>query len=64
MKIGQRIEVQEAFDLKAVKRVVSVDFRNVYVCTDEEYQTAVSEKREPTIIGFPRQFVLGVVHEG
>jgi len=63
MKIGQWVEVQEAFDLKSVKRVVSADIRNVYVCTDEEYQAAVSEKREPTIIGFPRQFVLGVVNE-
>lgn len=64
MKIGQRVEVQEAFELKAVKRIVSIDFRNVYVCTDEEYQAAVNEKREPIIIGFPRQFILGVVNEG
>ena len=63
MKIGQRVEVQEAFDNKSVKRIVDFDFRNVYVCTDEEYRSAAKEKREPIAIGFPRQFVLGVLNE-
>jgi hypothetical protein len=63
MKPGQTVEVQEAFDCKAFKRVVSVDDRNVYVCSDEEYRCSIEENREPICIGFPRQFVLGVVNE-
>jgi hypothetical protein len=63
MHHGQMVEVLEAFENKQVKRVISADIRNVYVCTDEEYQRASVEKREPICIGFPRQFVLGVVHE-
>lgn len=64
MRQGQSVEVVEAFDFKTVKRVVSVDARNVYVCTDEEYSAALSEDREPICIGFPRQLVLGVLNEG
>lgn len=64
MMMGQTVKVQEAFDLKAVKRVVAADHRNVYVCTDEEFKAAAREKREPICIGFARQFILGVVNEG
>ena len=63
MKPGQTVEVLEAFDIKSIKRVVAVDFRNVYVCTEEEFQLANEEQREPINIGFPRQFVLEVVNE-
>jgi hypothetical protein len=64
MRKGQAVEVMEAFDFKSVKRIVSVDDKNVYVCTDEEYKMALSEQREPICIGFAREFVLGVVNEG
>jgi hypothetical protein len=64
MRYGQRVEVQEAFEIKDVKRVISADFANVYVCREDEYRQAAAEKREPVTVGFPRQFVLGVVDEG
>jgi hypothetical protein len=64
MRVGQRVEVMEAFDNKAVKRVVAADENNLYVCTEEEYQAAQREHREPLCIGFGRQFVLGVMDEG
>jgi hypothetical protein len=64
MQRGQRVEVQEAFDSKAFKRVVDADERNVYVCTDREFKTAAVENREPVSIGFPRQYVLRIVNEG
>lgn len=64
MRRGQRVEVQEAFESKAFKRVVDVDERNVYVCTDHEFKNASVENREPITIGFPRQYVLRVVNEG
>jgi hypothetical protein len=63
MKAGACVEVQEAFENKSLKRVVAADQANVYVCTEEEYQAAKQERREPISIGFPRQFVLGVVDE-
>jgi hypothetical protein len=64
MRRGQRVEVQEAFESKAFKRVVAEDERNVYVCTDREFKDASVENREPISIGFPRQYVLRVVNEG
>jgi len=64
MRVGQRVEVLEAFENKSVKRIVAVDDRNLYVCTEEEYRAANQENREPVSIGFPKQFVLGVVDEG
>jgi hypothetical protein len=64
MERGQRVEVQEAFDSKAFKRVVDADDRNVYVCTDREFKNASVENREPVSIGFPRQYVLRVINEG
>jgi hypothetical protein len=63
MTYGQLVKVMEAFENKTLKRVVSADDRNVYVCRDEEFQLAKAEKREPISIGFPRQFVLGVEDE-
>lgn len=64
MIFGQRVVVKEAFENKQLKRVISEDSRNVYVCTDEEYQASVAEKRSPICIGFPRQFILRVMNEG
>lgn len=64
MRYGQRVKVQEAFEIKDVKRVVSVSLATVYVCREEEYRQAQAEKREPVSVGFPRQFVLDVLDEG
>ena len=64
MRNGQRIEVQEAFGNKDVKRLVSADERNVYVCREEEFRKAGVENREPITIGFPRSSVLKVMDEG
>lgn len=61
MRYGAIIEVQEAFDNQSFKRVVSVDERNVYVCTEDEFRNAEGEKREPISIGFPLQYVLRVI---
>jgi hypothetical protein len=63
MRYGQKVEVQEAFENRDIKRVISTDSANVYVCREDEYIRAQAEKREPVTIGFPRQFVLGVIDE-
>lgn len=63
MRRGQVVEVREAFENKAVKRVVGIDERNVYVCTEDEYATALVERREPICVGFRRQFVVRVLDE-
>jgi hypothetical protein len=64
MQIGQTVKVIDAFENEQLRRVVSFDFRNVYVCRDEEWEAAKGESRQPISIGFPRNFVLGVVNEG
>jgi hypothetical protein len=64
MRYGQKVKVQEAFEIKNVKRVISTDLANIYVCREDEYRQAEAEKREPVTIGFPRQFVLEVFDEG
>jgi hypothetical protein len=64
MQIGQIVKVIDAFENEQDRRIVSFDFRNVYVCRDEEWKAAQDENRLPISIGFPRNFVLGVVNEG
>ena len=64
MRCGQQVRVQEAFEIKDVKRIVSVDDRTVYVCREEEFRQAKAERREPVSVGFSRQFVLEVLDEG
>jgi hypothetical protein len=63
MQIGQIVKVLDAFENEQDRRVVSFDPRNVYVCRDEEWKAARAENRPPISIGFPRNFVLGVVNE-
>jgi hypothetical protein len=50
--IRAKSDVQEAFEIKYVKRVVSVDSSNVYVCREDEYNRAQVEKRDPVTMGF------------
>jgi hypothetical protein len=64
MEIGQKIRVMEAFENISIKRIVSADHRNLYVCTEEEFELAKAENREPISIGFGRQYVLGILDEG
>jgi hypothetical protein len=64
MQIGQIVKVLDAFENEQYRRVVSFDLRNVYVCRDDEWESARAENRQPISIGFPRNFVLEVVTEG
>ncbi len=63
MQAGNIIEVREALEKQALKLVFSQDDRNAYVSREQEYGAAKAEKREPFCIGYPWQFVLGVVSE-
>jgi len=63
MRTGQRVEVMEAFDIKAIKRVVAADQRNIYVCREDEFDRATAESREPICVGFGREFLLRVFDE-
>ncbi len=42
-----------------VRRVVRETDRSVVVCTDEEYDRAHRENREPQAVGFLKESVLG-----
>ena len=45
MQIGQIVKVLDAFENEQDRRVVSFDFRNVYVCRDEEWKAARAAKQ-------------------
>lgn len=57
MKTGQRVEVVQAFDGKALMRVVEWNDRLVFVCRESEYVNAQAENRTPNSTGFPHEFV-------
>ncbi len=59
MKKGQKILVLEAFEGKQLKSVVAWDDRYIFVCRPEEFEAAQQENREPTCVGFRREFVVG-----
>ncbi len=52
MKQGDWVEALAYGGEKLRRRVVAVEPDKVYICTDEEYQAAVRDRREPTSVGF------------
>ena len=57
METGQLVEVTEYGGVKAVRRVVADRGAVVVVCNEKEYEVAITEKRKPDCIGFPRKAV-------
>ena len=58
MKIGDLIKVQSFKDGALDRRIVEIYGETVYVCTDQEWQNAQNDRREPECVGFNRRFVL------
>lgn len=41
------------------RRLAAENDRLVYVCTDDEYEAATREDREPNAVGFYREAIVG-----
>jgi hypothetical protein len=62
MQIGQQVTVRLYGGETATRRVVAVKPDVVVVCHEDEYQSAMSEGREPCGLGFPHQDIVGPAH--
>ncbi len=54
---GQWVRLK-AYGGEITRRVVGKTESSVIVCTDEEYETAAKEKREPKAVGFSKASLL------
>jgi len=52
MKPGQMVKLRAFGGKELVRRVVRLEKDMVVVCSPEEYETARSQGREPTVVGF------------
>lgn len=59
MGIGDRVKVRAYGGEVLERRVVGVNKRVVYVSSEEEYQAALQEGREPNGVGFLKEAVQG-----
>ncbi|MDB5541610.1 MAG: hypothetical protein JWQ89_3337 [Devosia sp.] len=60
MKAGEHVWLMSYGDVIIQRRIVSVGELHVYVTTDDEYDAALREDREPVAIGFRLSEVVGV----
>lgn len=58
MAKGQLVTVRLYGGQTAIRRVVAVKRDVIVICTEEEYQEAQRDRREPSGLGFPRQDVM------
>ncbi len=59
MKIGDLVEVLDWQGTTLTRRVVRTCEKLVFVCTEEEYESARAERREPIAVGWPIDGVAG-----
>jgi hypothetical protein len=60
LRPGDLVRLRAFGGKEIVRRVAGQDGSIVRVCSEEEYQAAIQEKREPECIGFPVKDVIGV----
>ena len=58
MKIGDLVNVKTFSDGVVERRVVEILRNTVYICTENEWRTAMKERRKPTCAGFKREYVI------
>jgi hypothetical protein len=58
MLTGQLLTIVSDGDVIIQRKLVSVENNVYYVCKEEEFEEALQEKREPTCIGFRREYIL------
>jgi hypothetical protein len=57
MKTGDLVNVQTFQDGTVKRRVVEILRNTVYICTENEWRTALKECRQPTCAGFKKEYV-------
>ena len=60
---GDIVKVRALGERILTRRLVEVRGHTALICNDEEYQSAIKEKRQPTCIGFPVEAIIEVVKE-
>jgi hypothetical protein len=53
MQKGQLVTVHDAWGNKLKRTIVAISNGKVYVCTREEFTSAMRESRDPKAVGFP-----------
>ena len=57
MKTGDLVNVQTFSEGAVKRRVVEILRNTVYICTENEWRSALKERRQPTCVGFKREYV-------
>ncbi len=60
MESGEKVRLR-SYEGEIERIVVRVADSIVLVCREEEYKQAAKEKRQPVVVGFPLNTVLGTV---
>jgi hypothetical protein len=58
MTAGETLTVISDKDVVIERTLVSVENGVYFVCKPEEFRAAIQEHREPTCIGFKREYIL------
>jgi hypothetical protein len=58
MKTGDLITVIDFEGRKLLRKAVEISVEVVYVCTEEEYDSALQIGKEPICVGFGKEFVV------
>lgn len=57
LKIGDLVTVVDYKGQKLTRKAVEISLDTVYVCTEQEFQAAKAEGKEPICVGFLVQYV-------
>jgi hypothetical protein len=57
MKTGDLVNVKTFSEGVVQRRVVEILRNTVYICTENEWRTALQERRQPTCAGFKKDYV-------
>jgi glycine/serine hydroxymethyltransferase len=60
VEIGQLIQLRACGDRRIFRRFVGEQNGTILICSNQEYKSALREKREPLCVGFPLADVIGV----
>ena len=62
MEVGDRVQVRTFSGAVTERRIAGfTDEGEPLICTDEEYNTALAENREPLAVGWPKEHIIGLV---
>ncbi len=61
---GDKVKVRALGKQVLARRFVEIRGRTALICSDEEYQKALKDRRQPICIGFPIEEIIEVISEG